>query len=286
MASGIQIPEHDTTEARQIELLDLFSRLKTIRNMWVDDLDVDDENQYNGIVHRYKRLTGEIYYHQSVLEQDTSVWTDDVCRDQSIILSSLLCAQYQEYIEIDECGFETDMPMQAILQLQERLDVVIQTLLGVFEKRETIDGFPEDTINLERIALLCRCKSVHELETMVVRKCIACETNPCTVRFSCGHSCFCYHCFRLFRTTPREWGLDLPCPMCRSPIILNEIQEYDSAAIEAEYVEPVVQHTHPFDDFSEPIAEQVDTYTHAMRGHNRPNDEDFDSIFGTPTRNW
>jgi hypothetical protein len=260
MAPGRQIHEHDTAEVRRTELLALFSDFERIRitGLWKKSDDVD-EDKFKSIWDRYHYLTDEIDRNQPELEQDISVWTDDFCRNQSGILWVWLRTKYEEYKQIAECGFQTAHHMQAILEIQENLNTFV---------------------NMHTTQRLV------ELETMVVRKCIACVTNPCTVRFRCGHSCFCSYCFGLFRTTPREWGLDPPCPMCRSPIILNEIQEYDSVAIEAEYVEPVVQHTHPFDDFSDPIAEQVDTYTHVMRGHNRPNDEDFESVFGTPTRNW
>jgi hypothetical protein len=170
----------------------------------------------------------------------------------------------------------------------------IQPLLDVFEDRETIDRYPEDTSTFERIALLLHCKSVHELEMKVVRKCIACETNPCTIRFGCGHSCFCPYCFGLFVTTPREVALNFPCPCCRRPIIRNEIQEDDSVAVEAEYIEPVVHAMQGGHEFSEvrphyptsphPLSilhsRPPPTYTHVYQGPNHPTGEDYENIFG------
>jgi hypothetical protein len=65
----------------------------------------------------------------------------------------------------------------------------------------------------------------------IVRKCIACESNPATVRFGCGHSCLCSACLGTLVSTQRSFEAS-KCPICRCSILLGEMENAKRVALQ------------------------------------------------------
>jgi hypothetical protein len=70
------------------------------------------------------------------------------------------------------------------------------------------------------------------------RVCIGCCEKPCTVRFDCGHSCFCSRCCIKVVKKVLSSGVGSKCPCCREEIVFHMLENKSWVATEDEFIKP------------------------------------------------
>jgi hypothetical protein len=77
-----------------------------------------------------------------------------------------------------------------------------------------------------------------DMNDQELRRCIECCDRPCTVRFGCGHSCFCSECLGAFISNQPSF-VGSECPICRVPILLDEMENELEVALEPGFITPL-----------------------------------------------